>query len=431
MESSAENLAEVLKNKVVVMPVYENISDSECDDMPIRHFKSSKDIKGQPVKGKEGENEVPMDETHILKEIFEDDENIEPAHDRSFDEFDEIVNFTQRPNMIDDNENSHSKQSPSNLPSTSIVEEIQVENIVSKSSIENRDSSEISLRINQNIFISEYAVPSTSKTPVTPNKSEKVKGFIISEREKSSSPSTGNYYENSELLKKKTQKENKESRGRPKSRISNTNKANFLEETPLTTSTESSRTPTPIIPSVSKKESSREKRDYEKDYRKQKEKVKEQEKILTTRQMKITTLKKSNAKLEKKIEEKRIEAVKKEAEIRDFKRELETITKKCNELVNSNKEQEKSMETIQNELAIKQQRIVKLEHMLKKKTIPPPNKDGEAINKLQSELTEKEKQIDEMEAFLQGKDASVKAKTDKMNLMEIEINERGKKNIHT
>merc|ERR1711892_253895 len=119
-----------------------------------------------------------------------------------------------------------------------------------------------------------------------------------------------------------------------------------------------------------------------------------------------------------------------ESEAKEYKKDIEKVTKKYNEFVSKNEGREKIVDNIQNDLAIKQQRIVKLEHMLKKKTVPIINtqqQDNEVMKKLQSELLEKQKQIDEMEAFLQGKDASVNAKTDKINQLETEHQEKDKK----
>merc|ERR1712013_136860 len=109
----------------------------------------------------------------------------------------------------------------------------------------------------------------------------------------------------------------------------------------------------------------REKRNYEKDYRKQKEIVKEQE---------------------KKILEKGIEGAKMEAEIKESQKEIENATKKYNELVARNERENKVLDNIKNDLATKQQRIVKLEYMLKKKSQPPSiikEQSNEEIKKLE------------------------------------------------
>merc|ERR1712106_988322 len=71
---------EIMKPKTPVIPIYENITDSECDETP-----PQTDINREEI-------DMPADESHVVKEIFDNDK-----HNETHDEFDEIVNFIQGP----------------------------------------------------------------------------------------------------------------------------------------------------------------------------------------------------------------------------------------------------------------------------------------------------------------------------------------------
>ena len=112
-------------------------------------------------------------------------------------------------------------------------------------------------------------------------------------------------------------------------------------------------------------------RDYETNIRRTKEKVKKLEILLTTKQMKLITMKKQNMKLERKVSEKSFEVLKQEQIISNLKEESEKhVEKQANQvklllhLVKMNKKKAETIIDLEEELkskSITEQKLANLE----------------------------------------------------------------------
>ena len=86
-------------------------------------------------------------------------------------------------------------------------------------------------------------------------------------------------------------------------------------------------------------------------------------------------MKKSNSKLERKVSDKRAENIKKDSQVKELRKEIEIMKTKYDDVEAKSKTLEKEKEDWQNDVLIKRQKIVRLEHMLKNKTPAAPRND--------------------------------------------------------